>query len=172
MSDDDADYTFIISSERNKQPRATVRINDTDIHSLIDTGASVNVMGAKTFRQIKARPQLYTSTNVRIYPYNSDEALPVLGTFDTTVAFKEHAIDTTFHVIDGDCDTLLSFHTASDLHMIAITYAIPTGTTDITDTYADRFQGIGKLEGVTCTLHVDPNVTCQSRISIDVFRFM
>ena len=158
MSDDDADYTFIISSKLNKQPRATVRINNTDIHSLIDTGASVNVMGAKTFRQIKDRPRLYTSTTVRIYPYNSDEALPVLGTFDTTVTFKEHAIDTTFHVIDGDCDTLLSFHTASDLHMIAITYAIPTGTTDITDTYADRFQGIGKLEGATCTLHVDPNV--------------
>ena len=40
MPDDDhndADYTFIISSGLNKQPRATVRINNTDIHSLIDT---------------------------------------------------------------------------------------------------------------------------------------
>ena len=157
-TDDEPDYTFVISSNRSKQPRVTVSISNTEVPSLIDTGASVNVMGDQTFNQLQGHPTLCSPSSVRIFPYNSDHALPLLGTFETEIQFKENVIVTTFHVIKGDCDTLISFQTATDLQMIAITYAIPPYSDDIVEQYPDRFQGIGKLKGVTCKLHVNPDI--------------
>ena len=73
-SDEDV-FTFSlysIGSNRNKQPM--FKVNDTWLDLLADSGSSINLLDCKSFNKLKPRPTM-EPTNVKIYPYKSDDTL-------------------------------------------------------------------------------------------------
>ena len=48
-----------------------VRVNDTWLDLLADSGSSINLLDCKSFNKLKPRPTL-KPTNAKIYPYKSD----------------------------------------------------------------------------------------------------
>lgn len=163
-SSSEDEYAFILNHHSNavaKQPRVTVAINDNMVSTLIDTGASVNVMSATTFRSLNNKPKLQ-NVETKIYAYGSNTPIPVVGKTSMTVVYKATQIHSEFYITDGTGDTLLSFPTASSLNIVKVTYNVatgPTSTDNIINQYQDRFEGIGKLTGTKCKLHVDTSVT-------------
>ena len=71
-------YSF--GNNRNKNPMFKVRVNDTWLDLLADSGSSINLLDCKRFNKVKPRPTL-EPTNAKIYPYKSDDTLRILGKF-------------------------------------------------------------------------------------------
>ena len=109
------------------------------------------------FGTLKATPSLAKPSRTRVYAYNSSKPLETVGTFDAPVTYKDSTTSAHFHVIAGDCDTLLSFNTAITLKIVHISYAIQENR-DVISKFPDLFEGIGKLKGTKCKLHVDDTV--------------
>ena len=159
------------SVESNPKPRPvrSIKIENSEIKVLIDTGASVNVMDECTFQQLLAnKVKLQRSTSVlRSYQTNENPSRPltVMGKFDAVVESATKIIPATFHVIKGNTDTepLIGFQTAESLGLVMIANAVRTHpetfTSKLLEEYDDLFHGIGKMEGVKVDLHVDRAVT-------------
>ena len=83
------EYVFTLSlhsteKNRNHHPMFKVRVNDTWLDLLADSGSSINLLNSKSFHKLKPRPTL-EPTNAKIYPYKSDDTLPILGKFKARV---------------------------------------------------------------------------------------
>ena len=119
-------------------------------------------MSQQTFNALKVKPPLQHVTT-KVFAYGSDNALELIGVFETDIKYKERTVSATFLIAKTGTQTLLSYDTASDLGLIKIVFNIADeperiNHTEIMQKYADRFQGIGKLKDVTCKLHVDETV--------------
>ena len=62
--------------------------------------ASVNVTDEKTYNTWHKKPELTTS-NLRIYAYNSHEPLNTLGKFSEMVSYYNKISNAEFNVIEG-----------------------------------------------------------------------
>jgi CRISPR/Cas system-associated protein Cas5 (RAMP superfamily) len=66
-SSSEDEYTFLVrkSEPNSKQPKAKLRILDTDIEMLVDTEDTVNIIDEKSLHNLKGHPNLeQTSTKV------------------------------------------------------------------------------------------------------------
>ena len=155
------DYAFHIRDhDSTKKPTVEVHINGTPVQCVIDTGASVMVMGLQTFNDLTPRPALNSNT-VPIYAYGSKSPLEIVGSFQATVSYKHSTVNTVVFVTMHSADTLLNFDTASSLGLVTIAYNVHSeedSSPDFLSDYADRFEGIGKISSFVCTLHVDETV--------------
>ncbi len=95
----------------------TAKISDHKCGLLVDTGASVNVMDEKTFRQIPSSPIL-EKTSVKVYSYNSNNPVKLLGKFEATVETKKRITVATFYVTEGNSGSLLGSETAQELCLV------------------------------------------------------
>ncbi|XP_030850066.1 uncharacterized protein K02A2.6-like [Strongylocentrotus purpuratus] len=80
----------------------------------------------------------------------------VRGTFETELTFRDNTAQAIFYVVYGDSDNLLSCDTSESLGIVKLTYAVTAD--DISSSYADLFNGLGKLKDVKCKLHIDDTV--------------
>ena len=133
---------------------------------MVDSGASVNIMDAKTYRSIPNAAPLKPTT-IRIYPYGTNQELPLLGELSAIVKSKRHATETTFYVAKAGKTSLLSYDMTRELGLIkltlsTITTAPTTTNTLVSDTlikeYPELFTGIGKLANHQVELHIDKTV--------------
>ena len=69
-SDNREEYTFEIDAQKPQttKPIFQVRIMDTSIHTMADSGATVDILSKRDFDSLKLKPQL-TDTNVKVYLY-------------------------------------------------------------------------------------------------------
>ncbi|KAK2557480.1 hypothetical protein P5673_020220 [Acropora cervicornis] len=65
---------------RKDQPLFKIKVNDTPITVMADSGASINILGEKEYHKLPNRPSLEPS-RVKIYGYQSKVPLRVLGKF-------------------------------------------------------------------------------------------
>ena len=100
-SDSDLDYIYAVKNNKKSGTTVTAKICDHKCDLLVDTGASVNVMDEKTFRQIPSNPKL-EKTSVKVYPYNSNNPVKLLGKFEATVETKKRITVATFYVTEGN----------------------------------------------------------------------
>ena len=105
-------YTGRESNKRWPPPMSTVEIEGTTTSALIDTGASVNVMGTAMLKSLATRPKVMP-TGARIYTYGGTTPLP--GVIEVTVMAEDRTTRTKFHVTKGESGTLLGCHTSEDL---------------------------------------------------------
>lgn len=97
----------------NKEPPPVceVWIGQTIVALLVDTGATVNVMGEQLVERLCPKPQM-KSTEVQIWPYGGNAPLPVQGVIKTEVRWCECSLMTKFYIVSGQKGPLMGCATA------------------------------------------------------------
>ena len=145
-----------------KNAKISVLLDGAKVSFQIDTGASVNVIGVDAFKSIKSGPTLKFA-KAKLYPYGSDEALPVLGWFMGVIETKSKICTAKIYVCDGrHTESLLGLETALELGVVkivnAITTDLPPNLQDVITRYKSRFEGIGLLKDVKVNLKINPEI--------------
>ena len=123
-SDEEYAYGVTINSVKSKKyPTSKVTIRDKTVEFLIDSGAGVNILDSETYNNINLPLQ---DTSKKIFGYNADSPLPVLGKFSASVTSKvtNTSADVQFYVIQGGEGNLMSYQTATDLGLLHIVNSV------------------------------------------------
>ena len=123
-SDEEYAYGVTINSVKSKKyPTSKVTIRNKTVEFLIDSGAGVNIMDSETYNNINLPLQ---DTSKKIFGYNADSPLPVLGKFSASVTSKviNTSADVQFYVIQGGGGNLMSYQTATDLGLLHIVNSV------------------------------------------------
>ena len=100
-SDSDVDYIYAGKQKEKSGNTVTAKISDYRCDLRVDTGASVNILDEETFIQIPSDPKL-EKTSVKVYPYNSNSPVKLLGKFQATVETKKRNTVATVYVTEGN----------------------------------------------------------------------
>ena len=137
-------------------------IADESVQTIIDSGASVNIIDERTYNKMKKRKQtpVLTTPQSRIYTYGSNTELPLLGMTTAEIRFQSTILKATFYVTKGNNGNLLSCKTTENLGILKITVntAWNTPSTPPEEQFRDLFTGIGKIKDKKIKLHIDPDV--------------
>ena len=169
--DDDTnnDYSYAVTDRiysthdtSRHLPTTNVSIGGHTLNTVIDSGATVNIMDAPTFHRLKTTQKMQLhKAHSRIYPYGSDTPLPVLGVVKVSLqSAHDTSCETEFFVVKSSKGNLLSFNTASKLKLITINNIASSSMTDdrIFKEYATLFEGTGKVKDKKIKLHIDKDI--------------
>ena len=134
----------------------TVKINNSNVDFLIDTGSSINILGENTFKKIGSKPKL-SHSNKRVFAYGSDKTLELIGKFQATIETDSKITTATMHVVKGKHGNLLCYDTSVELNIVPIIASFTSSSEILCNKYSDVFKGIGKLKDVKVKIHVDEN---------------
>ncbi|VDI68014.1 Hypothetical predicted protein [Mytilus galloprovincialis] len=81
-----------VNKVQKGQPKINVKINNSNVDILIDTGSSINVIDESTFENIKCKPKL-SHADTKVFAYGSDKNLKLMGKFHATIE-TDHKITT------------------------------------------------------------------------------
>ena len=102
-------------------PSVNVKVSNVKVKMIIDIGASINIIDEKTFAHIsKSMPIWLKRTRTKLFAYGSTEQLPVIGQFEAILETKKRITVSTIHVVKGNCGSLLSYQTATELNLIQV----------------------------------------------------
>ena len=162
-SDSDESYLYSVKSEQANNAYVKVNIDGVPFKTMVDTGASINVIDQQTYSKlcdVHLKP-----TQTRAFAYNQSEPVSFMGKFDAVIETKKRMSVATFYVVKGqNSGNLLSLSTAQDLGLITL-HLKSVSTKDaavdnILDKHKSVFNGLGKLRGTTVKLDIDKtNIT-------------
>ena len=101
------DYVYTVSKGQNKKTYVNVRVNGQNVHFLIDTGATVDIIDSNTFEKLNKKVSLQKSST-KIYAYGFQTRVPLKGQFQATLESKKRYTVSQIYVIDGAGGNLLS----------------------------------------------------------------
>ena len=151
-------------NSNKRAPHTEVKIADVPIKTIVDTGASVNILNSRTYNRIKTAIPL-KPTATKVYPYSTDKPLPLLGETAMPVESKAKITAAKFYVAKDGKTPLLSYETAKELGLIRITVAAISADDDtltadqITKECPKLFQGLGKLRHRQVKTHINTSIT-------------
>ena len=169
-SEDDEVHVFRVSTPQSANDLYPVQLGNQNVNLLIDSGCNLNILDEKVFHTLKPQPVLSPS-HTRIYPYQADKQLEVLGTFKTMLTVSDKSTYVKFHVVKGRGGALLGRPAAEKLDVLRVdppvhehaTVASMSDTTspisEILENHAQVFTGAGKLKNFELKLHINPDVT-------------
>ena len=143
----------------------TVQVGGIDLKMLPDSGANSKIIDEGTWEQLKAKgvkceSQAVTSDR-KLYPYVSTQALPFKGSFTCTVSVCDRSTKAEVLVNKGRRMSLLGKITATELGVlkVGINIAMVTSKADsLKQQYPEVFEGVGKLKNKQISLDIDPTV--------------
>ena len=165
-TDDDEVYTFSLSPKTLKdQPLIKIKVHDTPVTIMADSGASINILDEKEYHKLPNRPSLEPSS-VKIYGYQSKVPLRVLGKFSTTLESKTRKFNDRLYVVEGSGGSLLSWKTSQELNLLQTVQQVTNlpshpeanAPADLLEEYYDLFHGLGKLKNYQIKLHIDEDI--------------
>lgn len=151
-----------VNAVTSKTPAVTVKIQDSDISFLVDTGASVNIINGTDYDKMSDRPKLQ-NPSPQIFAYGSTDPLPVRGFFRTKIQYKEKHTQAGFYVVDTNGNraksrSLLGADTAQVLNIVQFAFSSSVSSS-IPDQFPVLFDGtLGKIQDVKVKLHIDSTV--------------
>nr|XP_050051912.1 uncharacterized protein K02A2.6-like [Dermacentor andersoni] len=147
------------SPQTGPSPKVSVTVNNVPVTFIIDTGATVSIVGENDFESYRLKVKLQ-ETSVRVFPYKATSPLELLGKVSVTMRYKDNCIEEDIFVIRGNCAPLLSFTAASNLGLVQITYQVNEhqGDKSIVEAFPKLFSGVGKLKNHHIHLFVDDTV--------------
>ena len=159
---------FTVQDGQNNLPYTTVKINNTPVHMMVDTGCSAVVIDEHTYQSMKPKPPLMHNSRP-IYTYNASEKLASLGQFRATIAAGSKQLSATITVVRGGGGCLLGYNASTSLGIVSmintITKAQPTKSSlppelaKYASMFPSVFSGnIGKLKDFELSLHIDSSV--------------
>ena len=110
------------SDTPNTTPQVDIKVQNTMIKFLIDSGATVNLIDEEAWSKIQKRNKsimLQKSTS-HIYPYGSDKPPELKGQFTTMPESKTRFTPAVIQVAKGKAGNLLTCHTACELGLIRL----------------------------------------------------
>ena len=118
-SSSDDEYLYILGQDKTT-PTVSLKIDDTIVEMIVDTGASMDILDEATFEKVNylKHIELQPPTK-RLFAYGSESQLKVLGKFEATIEFKGRCHTSTIHVLKGNHGSLLSYKTAADLGVVS-----------------------------------------------------
>jgi transposase InsO family protein len=166
---DDDEYTYHVStaSTISEKPFFNVTINGSRTRVMADSGATVNIMNTKDYRNLIPSPRL-ASTTTRIFPYMSETPLELRGRFEAELRNDGVSCRETFYVAEGPSTSLLSWKTSQMLNLIRTANAVTEKTRAVTEKtwvpdYLAEFpnvtKGMGACKVDPVKIHVDPNIS-------------
>ena len=135
--------------------------------SLIDSGATCNVVSQQTWDYLKQRGIRCESRKSAkaLFAYGGTEPLPTLGTFtaDVMLSGSSNGCTADFVVVKSNGGTLLGRGTAEKLGVLHISPFEANNLSgraecDIRERYSSLFPGVGLLKGYELKLHIDDTV--------------
>ena len=165
-SDEDEAYTFSLSTKTlNDQPLFRIKVHDTPIMIMADSGVSINILDEKEYHRLTNRPKLEPS-NVKIDGYRSKVPLRVLEKFHTTLESETKKLNAKLYVVEGSGGSLLSWKTSQELRLLQTIQQVKDlpskpdtkGPANLIEEYDDLFHGLGKLKNYQVKLHIDEDV--------------
>ena len=171
ISDENDVYMFHIESKL-KSALHPIKIGTQKVNLLIDSGSTLNILDEPHFYQLNPPPVLHMS-NAKIFPYQAQEQLKILGTFKAHISSNDRTIVARFHVVRGKGGAILGKETAEKLDLLRVgpvsKDAFPVNTLssntatpltmDILERNATLFSGTGKLKNFQLKLHINPDFT-------------
>ncbi|XP_075550350.1 uncharacterized protein LOC142583755 [Dermacentor variabilis] len=132
-------YVFVAmtSPQTGPSPKGIVTVNNVPVTFIIDTGATVSIVGENDFESYRLKVKLQ-ETSVRVFPYKATSPLELLGKVSVTMRHKA----------------------ASNLGLVQITYQVNEHQGDklIVEAFPKLFSGVGKLKYHHIHLFVDDTV--------------
>ena len=123
---DQDDYAFIISNVTHGDNAITldVTVGGVQIPMIVDSGATVNVVGRNQWEHLKSmgiKCQSSCDAITNLYAYGSSEPLTVAGNFTADVAICGNTLgDVQFNVIEGNGQSVLGRDTAQRLDVLKV----------------------------------------------------
>ena len=149
-----------------------VTVGGIDLHRLIDSGATSNIIDEHTWESLKNAKIKCESRvappNRKLWAYGADQALSLKGLLSCEASISRKSVLAEFIVIKGKV-------TAMELGVLKIgvdaangpphTTAVASidertknGSTQFNKQFPDVFKGVGKLKTEQVKLHIDPSV--------------
>jgi hypothetical protein len=165
--DSDNHYLFHVGATkklRPRQPLVHIKVGRTPMKFTIDTGASVNIIDDVAYSKLNPQPTLQKS-KTKLYAYGATNPMTVRGVFKATLEAKRKFTADDIYVVQGQCGSLLSYNTASELDLVKVDVnAVRSAEQDditvekLEAKYPQLFCGVGKLKNHEVELHIDPTV--------------
>ena len=89
---------------RRDRPYITVFVNNTPLRMLANSGSFANIIDRRTLSQIIPPPRLQPTGDVRMFGFNTNIPLPILGQISVIVRSPKNVAETAFFVIDGNAN--------------------------------------------------------------------
>ena len=125
---------------------------------MADSGASVNLLVERDYRNLKQSPSLRPSPAC-IYTYGETQPIATLGEFVTELRYKNRSCKVTLIVIKDGPSSLLSWTTSQKLKLLSAVNAVADNSVEqLVHKYAELFTGLGKLKDYKVCLHIDDTV--------------
>ena len=160
----DDGYIFGVN-ENDKAEKISVIVGGVKVDMLIDSGASVNIIGKDVWECMKMKcvSCVQKKTNKNIFSYGSNKPLPLLGKFDALVHLddvdKNDAINSEFYVTEMKGPALMSKELAIKLGVLRLGKVHFLGQKEqIMQDYPTLFEGVGKLKNFSLKLKINHDV--------------
>ncbi|XP_031335480.1 uncharacterized protein K02A2.6-like [Photinus pyralis] len=138
-------------------PTTQVKLNGTSVDFIIDTGSSINLINAETYKNLGIHKLL--PDNTTILPYNTMKRLELVGKFKGKFVHNKSETEADVYVVQGDGEALLSYETSVKLNLIHVSLNNKTISEISLSEYPNLTKGIGNLKHVKVMLHIDETIT-------------
>ena len=94
-------------------------IDGKQVEMLVDSGALVDLIDDKTFRELyKDKKRAPDKTKRRIFSYGSPMPLPLMGTIQAELSPNTNSTQTTLHIVKGASGNLPGYNTTKQLGVL------------------------------------------------------
>ena len=108
-----------MTTDRSKHPLFDITIDGTPLFIMADSVSIINILDERNYNKLSPRPTLERTRN-KVYPYQTETRLPVLGQFTSILVLETIHRTETFYVVKGTSGSLLSWRTSIDLELLRV----------------------------------------------------
>ena len=163
--------------DQNKPKVATIKINNSQMHMVVDSGSPINCIDSNTFARLKKSKEIALKTTKRnIYSYGNDKPLRMIGRFDACLeSAGKITVEEIFVVYKINAGNLLGLKAATELDLLQVANCpktiikrvavsgnviekVPIELATIVDEFSDILHGKGKVCDYECKLKIDTKV--------------
>ena len=158
VSEPESDDEFVFGvTDNHKAEKVSVMIGGVNVPMIIDSGASVNVIGRDVWEAMKQNGVKCTmmKADKKIYAYGSNTPLDLIGKF---VADVNNQSQYEFYLTSTIGPALISKSLALDLGILHFPINHISLKHQIEHEYPKCFEGVGKLNNVSLKLKIDPEM--------------
>ena len=159
-SEDELSFGIEINKINSKLPKFNVKVNNLDVHILIDTGSSLNIINENLLSRMKPKPKL-EKCQTQAFAFAQKSAIPIKGKVQCIVETDTVYATTDFHIVKNNTNSILSYETAVELGIIPAIGSVNqhVSSHEIYEEFPSVFNRLGKLKDVKIKFHVDDRVT-------------
>ena len=117
ISEKGTSFGVKVHQVKRKPPKTEILINGQKCNLLVDTGSSIKLPNETFVNKMKPTPKI-SKMDTKAYAYGQRKKLPIKGKFTASVETSNKIITSTFYIISGDYDSLLSYETSVQLELV------------------------------------------------------